>query len=84
MSGSWLAIVQGFAGMRVDDQGLSLRPFCPDGWDGYSFTVGIRGSVVGVRVTRGGTELSLIDGVPLTVRVDGEPVEVGPLEASVC
>ena len=27
--------------------------------------------------------LSLIDGLPLTVRVDGEPVEVGPLDAPV-
>ena len=29
MSGGWLAIVQGFAGMRTADGKLSFEPFCP-------------------------------------------------------
>ena len=48
MSGGWLAIVQGFAGMRLYNNTLSFKPYCPEKWTGYSFTVQYRGRTIKV------------------------------------
>ncbi len=71
MSGSWLAIVQGFAGMRTAE-GLSFSPFLPEGWDSCSFRFVYRGRVIRLEMLRGGVKLSLISGGALTVKVWGE------------
>ncbi|WP_347359981.1 glycosyl hydrolase family 65 protein, partial [Pseudomonas sp. FW305-BF6] len=39
MTGSWLAIVQGFAGMRTANEELSFAPFIPSTWTDYSFKI---------------------------------------------
>ncbi|WP_088042061.1 glycoside hydrolase family 65 protein [Bacillus sp. EAC] len=39
MTGSWLAIVQGFAGMRTANECLSFAPFIPKAWNQYSFNI---------------------------------------------
>ncbi|WP_394551728.1 glycoside hydrolase family 65 protein [Agromyces sp. MMS24-JH15] len=71
MSGAWLAIVQGFAGMRATDAGLSFRPFCPAGWSAFSFTVGYRGRVLEVRVEAELVRIALREGEPLELDVHG-------------
>lgn len=71
MSGAWLAIVQGFAGMRVSNGVLSFHPFSPEGWDGFSFTIGFRRRLIGVRVTPTELVLTIRDGEPLEVDVHG-------------
>lgn len=71
MSGSWLAIVQGFAGMRVRDGLLGFAPFCPPQWTGYRFNIGFRGSVVGVYVTASTAEFTLVDGQRLDIAIGG-------------
>lgn len=72
MSGAWLSIVQGFAGMRATDAGLSFAPFCPADWTAYAFTVGYRGRVLAVRVAADRVEFAL-SGAPLQIFVFGRP-----------
>jgi len=71
MSGSWLAIVHGFAGMRTGDGALSFSPFCPQRWQRYAFTIRYRGRLLKVEVTGEGSSFTLLDGDPLTVNVHG-------------
>ncbi|GAA1467988.1 family 65 glycosyl hydrolase domain-containing protein [Microbacterium thalassium] len=73
MSGAWLSIVQGFAGMRATDAGLAFAPFCPADWTAYSFTVGYRDRVLAVRVAADRVEFTLAGGEPLPITVFGEP-----------
>jgi len=75
MSGSWLAIVHGFAGMRTGDGALSFSPFCPDRWQRYAFTIRYRGRLLKVEVTREGSGFELVEGDPLTVHVFGRAHE---------
>ena len=42
MTGSWLAIVQGFAGMKTFDGVLSFAPFIAAAWDRYAFNINYR------------------------------------------
>lgn len=70
MTGGWLAMVQGFAGMRVHADGtLSYKPFLPKKWNSYSFRQVFRGRVVEVSVDQDGAHFNLISGEPLEIKV---------------
>ena len=76
MAGSWLSIVQGFAGMRTLTGELSFAPQLPKGWDGYAFKIVYRGRLIEVSVAQDGASLTLIEGEPLDVKVNGETVKL--------
>ncbi|CAL6967321.1 maltose phosphorylase [Lactiplantibacillus plantarum] len=71
MTGGWIAMVQGFAGMRVHDGQLSYWPFLPKQWTKYSFRQVFRDRIIEVTVDHDGTTLKLIAGEPIDVQVDG-------------
>ncbi|PLR86840.1 family 65 glycosyl hydrolase [Bacillus canaveralius] len=80
MTGSWLAIVQGFAGMRTANETLSFAPFIPNAWDRYSFNIIYRSHEIKVEVTKDeviisqrGSELQLsLYGEPKTIFANGK------------
>jgi len=43
MAGTWLAIVEGFAGMKIHDSSVILDPLIPNGWKSYMFHARFRG-----------------------------------------
>ena len=45
MAGTWMSIVQGFGGMRVENGELRFNPMLPKQWKGFSFKVMFRGEV---------------------------------------
>jgi len=55
MAGTWMSIVQGFGGMRVNDGQLSFNAMLPKQWKSYSFNVLFKGKTVNVRVDSNGT-----------------------------
>ena len=57
MSGAWLAIVQGFAGMRTYNGKLSFSPKLPKGWIGYSFNINYRENNIRISVTQDNIKL---------------------------
>ncbi|MBB2149606.1 glycoside hydrolase family 65 protein [Pedobacter gandavensis] len=50
MAGTWMSVVEGFAGMRVRDGKLCFQPFLPKNWTGFSFTIGFRGLQLKVQI----------------------------------
>ena len=72
MTGSWLAIVQGFAGMRVIDDKLCFAPFVPKEWDGYKFRINFRGRLLEIDVSQEETKITLLKGDDLTIKLKGE------------
>ncbi|HAT54159.1 MAG TPA: family 65 glycosyl hydrolase [Lactobacillus sp.] len=76
MTGSWLAIVQGFAGMRVRNDELHFAPFLPKKWTSYQFRQLFRGRLIEVHVDANGTSVKLISGDPLTVSVNDKEVNL--------
>ncbi|WP_448636641.1 family 65 glycosyl hydrolase domain-containing protein [Pedobacter panaciterrae] len=51
MAGTWMSIVEGFAGMRVRNNQLKFSPFLPKQWDSFSFTIGFRGVQLKIKIT---------------------------------
>lgn len=80
MTGAWLGIVQGFAGMRTAEDTLSFAPFIPKAWNQYSFNIIYREHRIKVEVnqenvvlTQQGPELAMkLYGEDVTISADGE------------
>ena len=72
MTGSWLAIVQGFAQMKTWGGQLSFAPFLPADWSGYSFHINYRGRLIKVAVDASTVHLQLLQGEPLPLQLYGE------------
>lgn len=74
MTGSWLAIVQGFAQMKTFDNKLSFAPFLPEKWDSYSFRINYRGRLLELKVDCNNTYIKLVSGNPLEMEIYGDKI----------
>lgn len=83
MSGGWLAIVQGFAGMRTFD-GLDFSPYLPQGWTGYAFKINYRGRIIALTISQETVTLSLQKGDELTIGLYGIKHRLKTNEDTVC
>ncbi|MCJ7449727.1 MAG: family 65 glycosyl hydrolase domain-containing protein [Bacteroidales bacterium] len=54
MAGTWLAIVEGFGGMRILDSKVRVNPLIPEKWTSYSFQARFRSVRFEVKVTHTG------------------------------
>jgi len=70
LGGTWLAMVFGFAGLRLKKDGLHFRFTIPNEWEGYSFRLRYRNSLLEIDVNRKYPNLAKID------VLSGEPVPV--------
>ncbi|MCD7909090.1 MAG: family 65 glycosyl hydrolase, partial [Clostridium sp.] len=69
MGGSYMGIVYGFGGLRIREQGLSLRPCLPKQWEGYHFRFLYEDSVIEVKVCRETCAVELLRGTPKEISV---------------
>jgi alpha,alpha-trehalose phosphorylase len=88
-AGSWMAIVNGFGGVRDYDGRLSLDPHLPRTWRSLEFSLHFRDRQLRVRLSHDEERYTLEEGQALTVRVrdeqhvlvTGEPLVVTPEDA---
>ncbi|MEJ2287380.1 MAG: beta-phosphoglucomutase [Deinococcales bacterium] len=78
MGGTYLAVVAGFAGMRVQGGQLAFVPRLPAAWRGLRFRLAFRGRRLEVAIGRGETRYRLLEGAPLTVLHRLEPLTLEP------
>ncbi len=69
MGGAYMGIVLGFAGLRIAEEGISLRPRIPDQWTHYRFSLRYQGALLAVTVDRTGTTIEHREGGAARVRV---------------
>jgi maltose phosphorylase len=84
MAGTWLAVVEGFGGMRVINDQLHFNPLLPPGWTVLTFTIHFRRHLLSVAIdTR---NIRVIDqgdsAMELFINSTGYPIEPG-IELSV-
>ncbi|AIM35984.1 maltose phosphorylase [Sphingobacterium sp. ML3W] len=78
MAGSWMSIVEGFAGMRVKDNTLSFQTFIPKTWESYAFHVQFRGVKLFVKIKQDDFELINKSNQEISVIFNGEAGTVKP------
>ncbi len=76
IAGAWMNIVYGFGGLRSDGEELVLAPLLPPTWTSYSFQILYRKSLVLVNVGTKETRLTLREGPPINLRVQGSSVRL--------
>lgn len=81
MAGTWMSVVEGFAGMRVRDGVLCFNPFLPNNWTSFSFTVNFRGALLKIAVGRGKTEINVLEGGSIRIKLFGQTKTVNGGEA---
>jgi trehalose/maltose hydrolase-like predicted phosphorylase len=74
MAGTWMCLVNGFAGLKVHDDTLSLNPYLPAGWDEYSFKFTHQDRTLSVVVDRTSATYELLAGEDLEIRHKGSSV----------
>ncbi len=71
MAGTWLAIVEGFGGMRVRNSKIDFSPMLPAQWRSYSFHVRFRGNLMNIKITNESIEIINLSGNNLMVSIYG-------------
>lgn len=66
MAGTWQAIVNGFAGLRVNAGKLEFHPFLPETWKGYQFSITYRKSKLLICVLQGSVKVTLKNHCPVS------------------
>lgn len=64
MGGAYMAIVYGFAGIRISEEGLFVNPFLPGSLEGYSFNFTYMGRLFRLQVDKESAVMTLLDGEP--------------------
>ena len=80
MAGTWLAIVEGFGGMRICNDRVCFNPAIPAAWESYSFIIRYRNNPFRVEVN--GTKVNVVNlsGADIPLAVYGEQVTLKPGE----
>jgi len=76
IAAAWMNIVYGFGGMRSDGDVLSFKPSIPAHWNGYSFQITYRGSVIRVEVSQAEAIIKVVTGEPVKLKVGSQEVRV--------
>jgi maltose phosphorylase len=76
MSGTWLAIVEGFGRMRIRDGKVVLNPLIPSKWQSYSFHSRFRGILFEVKVTKNCVCVNNNSQDPLNLVISGEDYQI--------
>ena len=80
MAGTWMSIVEGFGGLRVLEDKLSFTPRIPKRWKSYSFKINFRNRILKVIVTKEETKFKLEGSEQMSIRLNGERLELRPYE----
>jgi len=76
MAGTWLAIVEGFGGMRIVDSKVQFHPLIPEKWTSYSFHARFRGILFVVTVNHKSVIVRNLSENPLKIIVYGKEFQV--------
>jgi len=80
MAGTWMSVVEGFGGLRILEDKLSFTPRIPKGWKSYSFKINFRNRILKVIVTKEETRFKLEGSEQMSIRLNGQRLELRPHE----
>ncbi|WP_142785132.1 glycoside hydrolase family 65 protein [Changchengzhania lutea] len=78
MAGTWMSIVEGFGGMRIQNDMLSFTPKIPKQWSAYSFKVNFRNQILKINVSHSETNFELEGNEALQILLNGNSLTIEP------
>lgn len=76
MAGTWMSVVEGFAGMRVRDNQLHFNPFLPKHWQSFSFKINFRGANLNITINGKSFQIQSNDHQDLEIFVHGQKYQL--------
>jgi alpha,alpha-trehalose phosphorylase len=71
MGGTFMAIVYGFAGLRIKESGIYFNPATPKQWESYKFQITYEDSQIMVEINPKESLFTLVSGTPKSIHVYG-------------
>ncbi len=81
MGGNYMAIVYGFAGLRIKEGGISFAPVLPKEWNGYRFRIVYENRIIEISVNSKECSFTLVKGEKIDITVYGK---IYTLDAQLC
>lgn len=75
MAGTWQALVNGFAGMRMHHGKLSFKPHLPKKWNRLTFRVQYKKAVIEVSMGKEEVSFKLLHGEPICIYLKKKEAE---------
>ncbi|TAH69170.1 MAG: glycoside hydrolase family 65 protein [Anaerolineaceae bacterium] len=76
MGGTYMAIIYGFAGLRIKENGIHFSPSIPDEWKEYRFKINYEDSQIKVVINHNESKFSLIKGSPQQIHINNKLYEL--------
>ncbi|MEX5636293.1 glycoside hydrolase family 65 protein [Parafrankia sp. FMc2] len=80
LAGSWIALVEGFGGLRDNGRLLSFTPRLPEGLTRLAFRLRVRSRRLHVEVLDSSATYTVVEGDAISILHHGEQVRIGPDE----
>ncbi len=72
MAGSWMSVVKGFGGMKMEENLLSFRPIIPSQWQAYGFSVTYRGAILKLWIDQDQCTIDNTSNQDVTILINGD------------
>ena len=72
MAGTWMSVVKGFGGMRINQNKITLNPFCPEQWTSFSFNIRFRQNQIKVVVSKDKVLIENLEGKTIEMSIFGK------------
>jgi maltose phosphorylase len=76
MAGTWMSVVEGLAGVRVTDEGLSIHPNIPKSWRAYSFQIRYQNQPLALSITQQKVTIENLGAQPVVCQLLGKEVAI--------
>lgn len=76
MGGTWMSLVYGFAGMRLNNGYLHFAPKLPNKWTELIFKIQYKENLIEVNINKEKTTYRLLKGHSVTIYSDGKKIEL--------
>ncbi len=74
MAGTWLSVIKGFGGMKVQDGKLHFTPYLPEQWKSYSFRLEFRNRVIKIKISSDKTDTILESGEAMNIVLNSKEI----------
>jgi maltose phosphorylase len=76
MAGTWMSVVEGLAGVRVTEEGLSIHPNIPKPWKAYSFQIRYKNQPLALSITQQKVTIENLGSAPVSCQLLGKEVSI--------
>lgn len=78
MAGTWMSIVEGFGGLRIKNEILSLNPQLPKQWKSLHFKINYRSQIIEVKINNNQTSISMQGNQAIEMYLFDELIKIEP------